>query len=220
MSNNNKIEYIFAFGDNKTQSFSILQDKFEIKCDNNNIANCTNYMNCGKCVLLDKINEYINYFSNFISYENTSIKVVTKDRIYFKDATFQEGVRSLLGLVMPYSGCPFFAKLIPMARFHLPFSNIEETQFRVIGMYLFAQFLKKKKGLETDWDMKYLIDIYMNIREINRKICDYIRSKSFQDASINAIIILDILADQVIFSIDEMEFEYFENLFSSYLTDK
>lgn len=220
MSINNIIVYIFTFGDNKTLTFSISQDNYEIKCDNTDISNCTNYMNCGKCVLLDKINEYINYFSDFISYENTSIKVVTKDRIYFKDATFQEGVRSLLGLVMPHSGCPFFTKLIPMARFHLPFSNIEETQFRVIGMYLFAQYLRKKNGLESDWDMKYLINIYTAIREINRKICDYIRSKSIQDASINAIIILDILADQVIFSIDEMELDYFEKLFYSYLSDK
>ncbi|HOM64783.1 MAG TPA: hypothetical protein PK591_03060 [Ignavibacteriales bacterium] len=216
---NNKIVYSFVYDDKTEISYEIIADIPEVKCENANINNCKNYMDCNKCLLLNKISYYIKYFGDFLSYENVTVKVISKEREYIKKVSLQDGVRSLLGLIMPFSGCPFLANLIPMARFHLPFSSIEETQFRVIGMYLFAQYLRKKNGLQSDWDLKNLVDIYSNIREVNKKLCDKIREMSLKDASINAIIILDVLADQVLFSVDEKELEYFEKLFVSYLND-
>jgi hypothetical protein len=37
------------------------------------------------------------------------------------------------------SGCRYTAYFKPMARFHLPFANEEETAYRAISMYLLSQ---------------------------------------------------------------------------------
>jgi hypothetical protein len=213
------IEYKFYIKNAETKSYKIIFDDKEEKCpfEKNNCLDCINN-NENKCILYKKLIEYIEFFGKFPSYENISVEVITPYRTYTKKCSLQEGARSLLGIIMPTSGCPVFKYLYPMARFHLPFSSIEETQFRVMGMYLLGQYLRMNKDLPTDWGFENLINIYSNIRDINKAICNKIRESSYMDGSINAIIILDILADQVLFTIDEKELEFFYRIYDIYLT--
>ncbi len=89
-----------------------------------------------------------------------------------------------MGIYMVTSGCPVMGKLKPMVKFHLPFASGEETSYRMVTMYLLAQFFKYKNGKEPDWDLKNLVKIYDNC-----------------------------FADQIIFSITENVLKQFAGLF-------
>ena len=108
------------------------------------------------CPLALNINKFIKMFSPIPSYEQITAYVETSHRTYTKKTSLQEAFGSLLGIIMPTSGCPTLGKLKPMVRFHLPFASIEETEYRVFSMYLIAQYLRNKNGKPTDWEMNDL----------------------------------------------------------------
>jgi hypothetical protein len=99
---------------------------------------------------------------------------------------------SLLGIYMVASGCPIMEKLKPMVRFHLPFASIQETVYRVFSMYLTAQYYRSKKGLKPDWSLQGLAKLYHNINELNIRLSRRIAKASEQDATINALVSLDV----------------------------
>ena len=114
---------------------------------------------------------------------------------------------------MPASGCPILANLKPMIRFHLPFANIQETMYRSMSMYLVKQYLRKKKGLEPDWNMQGLIDLYEEIHEVNSAFHKRLSCLEGEDANVNALVILDVFADYINFSLDEDHLSKIDNLF-------
>ncbi len=63
-----------------------------------------------------------------------------------KRTTLQDAVGSLMGVLSATSGCPRFSFLEPMAGFHLPFANEQETIYRAVSTYLLAQFLVGQHG--------------------------------------------------------------------------
>ena len=69
----------------------------------------------------------VNFFKDTTSFKKTAVYVETKDRAYVKKCSVQEGLFPIFGLIMATSGCPHMEFLKPLARFHLPFSNVEET---------------------------------------------------------------------------------------------
>ncbi len=173
---------------------------------------------CGKedndhCPIALILNRFIKIFSNLPSYEQVTIYVESKQRTYFKETSLQEAFGSLLGIIMPTSGCPILGKLKPMVHFHLPFASIEETEFRVFSMYLLAQYIRMKHGLEPDWEMNELKQLYEDIQIINRNCAQKIDDLEKMDTSINSVIVLNNFADSVSFSLEEnlVQFEkYFD----------
>ncbi|NQZ60502.1 MAG: hypothetical protein HRT88_23895, partial [Lentisphaeraceae bacterium] len=67
----------------------------------------------------------------------------------------QEGVRSLRGLIMAASNCPILGRMRPLAKHHLPFSELEEMLVRMSGAYLISQYLNKENNEESDWELTY-----------------------------------------------------------------
>ncbi|MGK9475478.1 DUF6901 family protein [Melioribacter sp. OK-6-Me] len=174
------------------------------KCNNSN----TQY--CPIALHLDKI---IRFFSDRVSYEKVFITADINGRHYSKETTIQNAVSSLIGIIMPSSGCPILGKLKPLVKYHLPFSSIEETEYRVYSMYLFAQYLRHLKGLDADWEMKHLHDLYAQILDINRIISQKIAQLENQDASCNAIIALDNFAQFISFNLEESDFSSYDKIF-------
>ena len=115
------------------------------------------------CPVAINLVDSIEFFKKIRSYEKVKITVTTEERNYFKETTAQEGASSLVGILMVTSGCPIMGKLKPLVRFHLPFATLDETEMRVFSIYLLAQFLKKIKGKEPDWQLTGLRKIYDNI---------------------------------------------------------
>ncbi len=165
------------------------------------------------CPLALQIQDVLLFFKEVPSYQKVNIKVIASARTYEKETDVQTGVSSLMGLIMPTSGCPILGKLKPLVKFHLPFANIEETEFKVFSMYLLAQYFKMKNGKTPDWEMKNLNQIYEDISILNRNVAEKITQVENMDAGINAVVVLNNFADSVTFGLDTADLSHIEKLF-------
>lgn len=162
--------------------------------------------------------EPIVMFKEGISHSNARVYVKAEGREYARSASLQEGLSSLFGLLMATSGCPHFEKLRPMARFHLPFSDEDETSYRAIAMYLVAQYLIEHEGGAPDWKLRGLGKVYEDVSSVNKGFVDRLRHMPVKDASLNAIIGLDCFAMNINFVISEDMLGELKDAFSTYLS--
>lgn len=154
------------------------------------------------CPIATNIVDMADVFKDSKSFENANVQITTSQREYSKEASLQQGVSSMLGMIMVTAGCPILSKLRPMVRFHLPFASIEETIYRAVSMYLVKQYFKSQDGKDTDWELNGLIDIYREIHDVNKAFFNRLSSLKGKDANVNALIILDNFANYINFSID------------------
>jgi hypothetical protein len=162
------------------------------------------------CPVAQNIDEIIEKFKGFKSYEMVIVRVTAHERIYEKAIPLQHALGSLLGIIMVTSGCPTMKILKPMVRFHLPFATVEETVYRAASCYLLGEFYKNKKGLQADWELTNLAKAYEDIQHVNLGITDRLRSISNEDANANAVVVLDVFAKALPSSIfiDLKDLEY------------
>ncbi len=166
------------------------------------------FAKCSACSLDSKDHEYcplaqalaasVDAFKDRLSTEKIDVRVTTEDRSYYKSADVQHGFSSMLGLLMPVSGCPCFNFFKPMARFHLPFSSLEETIYRVVSSYFLSQHLKKKD--KASFDLTPLTKLYERLQTINADFVVRLRSAVNRDGGLNAVVILDTFAQLLPFS--------------------
>jgi hypothetical protein len=146
------------------------------------------------CPIALNLSDIIPRFKDFKSYEKVLLRIETPERVYEKETPLQQGLGSLLGIIMVSSGCPTMSILRPMVRFHLPFATVEETVYRAASCYLLGQFFKYKKGGNPDWNLTGLADAYEEIQMVNFGVTDRLRSISKEDANANAVVVLDVFA--------------------------
>lgn len=149
------------------------------------------------------------------SFEEVELEVITEQRKVSGKTSGQRALSSLLGLIMATSACTHTAFLKPMAFFHLPLASEQETIYRVSSMYFLAQYFRKQQGLDAQLDLNGLIKLYRNQQIVNHAIAERIRDAFHEDATINAIILLNLLSTAVTWSIEDnlKELQY---LFSAY----
>ena len=169
------------------------------------------------CPIAFQLDRVIKLFDGVASYEKVAVHVEAPNRTYSKQTSVQDGAGSLIGILMTTSGCYVLDKLRPMVYFHLPFATLDETEYRTFSMFLFAQFLREKKGLEPDWEMSTLSGLYEDIIQINKNLSKKISILEKLDASINAVIILNNFAHSVTYSLEDEDFSKFEKLFERWL---
>jgi len=155
------------------------------------------------CPIALNLADVTKTFSDKASTTLVDARVVTREREYFKRTSLQTALSSAIGIYMVTSGCPLMNVLKPMARHHLPFASLNETVYRSISSYLLQQYYRMKNGLEPDWELKKLGKAYETIEILNLAIVDRVRKFSEKDANYNALIILDVFAKMVPFSIDQ-----------------
>lgn len=172
-----------------------------------------------RCPAAVALVELVESFKNSISYDKADVVVRTPFRTYQKRASLQEVVTSLMGLYMVSSGCPILEKLRPMVFTHLPFATPEETFFRVVSMYLLAQFFRKKNGLTPDWELDDLLANCKDLNEVNATFGKRILKINTADASLNALVSLDCFAGLTGMSISNDFFDDIEGLFGGYLRE-
>jgi len=172
------------------------------------------------CPLAENVVELIEQFQDLPSFENTDVEVQAGERFYHKHTSLQSGISSLLGIRMVSSGCPIIGKLKPMLHFHLPFATLDETQVRVLSIYLLSQYVTWTRGKAPDWEMKNLIKIYEDIRTLNMNVSRKIANLEKKDANINSLIILNNFADYVTFTISEKLIEELEVYLHEFLDNK
>ncbi len=103
-----------------------------------------------------------------------------------------------------------------MAWFHLPFSGSDETLYRVLGTHLLGQYLRQQRGLSADWSLDSLRELYRNLRLVNLGMTARLREAAVEDSGPNGMILLDLLAADTLYSLDQYEGEldrFFEAFF-------
>ncbi|MBI4597147.1 MAG: hypothetical protein HY737_01920 [Candidatus Omnitrophica bacterium] len=169
-----------------------------------------------QCPAAVSVVELISAFKQSLSIERVTVVVETPERQHAKQTSLQEGISSLLGIHMVTSGCPVMAKLKPMVRFHLPFSTIDETRYRVLSMYLLGQYLRSLKGQPADWPLKQLAEFYREVQTVNNHFFKRLTKVDIEDASLNAIVRLDAGANVIEFELDRHLLNELEQLFQPY----
>ncbi len=158
----------------------------------------------------------VEKFSTLLSYEDVSLTVITAQRCIKQQTTAQRGIASLMGLIIATCGCPHCYFLRPMARFHLPLANEEETIYRAFSMYALGQILDNQQGAQTDSSFIGLAHLYAELEKVNSSFVKRLRVASKGDSSINGLVNLDMYAKAmphvVEDSMDELRYLFTDKL--------
>lgn len=150
-------------------------------------------------------------FRDKLSFDRVKVVVECNERVYLKETDIQSSLSSLMGLLMATSACPFFEKLKPMARFHLPFSSLEETIYRIISSFLVGKYFASPE--EQDFELKDIVAVYSNLEKVNKDFLGRIRRAIVMDSSLNALVVLDAFA-KIMFDSIENKMEEIRYLFT------
>ena len=218
------IEYHFKFQDDSTMSFKVDPQKSqELNELTNPVWTKLDYCQCTNCPLKKEehpncpvavgLHQLVDKVRDSVSFEYAKVTVQTEHRAYYKETDLQSGLFSLMGFIMASSECPHFKFLRPLAKYHLPFSSIEETLFRTTSLYLLEQHLNEIRGYEFSYKLDGLRERYKEIEAVNKGISERIHTISKGDASKNAIVCLNIFA-QMFDSQFDNDFSIIEEFFS------
>lgn len=156
-----------------------------------------------RCPMAVRFIPLIAMIGKLRSYEQVEVRVQTPERKVGKVTSVQRGVGALMGLLAAGSACPHAAFLRPMAHFHLPFASEEETIYRAASTYLLGQYFRERQGGTPDWELDGLKARYLALQTVNGAMAKRLRHAVDDDGAINALIVLDLLAKALPYSIDE-----------------
>ena len=225
------IDYQYAFDDGLKKCFTMALDPKSLallspRPDHPPAWTELAYQRCEDCPLAEdtvshcpialNLSTIVGEFGDFFAYQSVRVEVTTAQRSYLKETTIQEGLSSLLGIVMTTSGCPLMEPLKPMVRFHLPFATLEETYFRMISTWLMAQFFIFRQGGTPDLSLEGIEKVYAKVTQVNRCIAERLRHNVEKDANLNALVNLDFFAAMAPMAIEDVVAEL-EPYFSGYL---
>jgi hypothetical protein len=171
---------------------------------------------CTHCPAALAFVSILDEFGPLLSFTEVDVTVVTRERTITAATSVQRALSSLVGLSMATSGCPILARFKPMARFHLPLATREETMFRSVGAYLLGQYFLKQRGKVPDLNLSGLRETYDLIHEVNVGLANRLRVIPAGDAHLNALVILDLFAHALPYSIDEGLAEL-EHMFEAFM---
>jgi hypothetical protein len=223
------VTYAFSFDDGGERVFHVSFDRQTLspaatagpapawaRLENHRCANCTldaaRHRHCPAALHLGEI---VETFKDIPSWHEALVAVTTEERTYQRRTSVQVALGSLIGIVMPTSGCPVMDPLRPLARFHLPFATGEETVYRTASMYLVAQHLRRQAGLAAEEGIGGLAAIYGEVRKANSFFVKRLRGVVRQDANVNALVNLDGFAMMGLHA--EAVLDEFTPLFAAYL---
>jgi len=224
------ITYRFRLSDDSTAEFPVTIDRESLeivrsddpapewtaldfhKCDHCPLSSDTT----PNCPLSASIANVVERFEDILSYSEVEVEVEAEERTIRRVSTAQQGLSALMGMIMATSGCPYTAYFKPMARFHLPFANEEETVYRAVSMYLLSQYFVTTEVKDIDIELDGLQKIYLDIQQLNRAMATRIREAITHDAAVNAIVVLDFFAQTMPFAIED-HLDELRPMFSAYL---
>lgn len=206
-------QYVFTLDSGKTEQFEIsLNEKLELelaqpreefpewaRLDCHKCPNCTlDSETTPYCPAALGISELLFNFEGLNSIDRARVEIRTPARTYVKDTDLQEGLFSIMGVIMPTSGCPALKFLRPMARFHLPFATIHETEVRAVSFYLLRQYFTDGPRKSIEEALAELNTRYEGLQTVNRCLIDRIRMmERAGDVNKNAVVILMVLSQMV-----------------------
>ena len=165
------------------------------------------------CPVATNISRVVSRFTRIISHEKCIVNCKTPERTYQKKTSIMEGLSSILGIVMATSRCPIMEIFRPMARFHLPFSTVEETLVRSTSFYLLRQYFKHNKKRSSDFSLDHLQKHYKKLKLLNEGLLARISGLEGKDSDKNALLVFHSIAEILSLEI-ETHLQSIEYLFS------
>ena len=136
----------------------------------------------------------IDKFDRLMSFDRVSVKVLSSERQVELQTTAQEGLSSLMGLLIAGSSCPYTHFFKPMARFHLPFASKDETIWRAAATFLLGRYFTADGVCEADLKLDGLVKIYDDVARLNDAMVQRLRTATSKDSAVNALVHLDVFA--------------------------
>lgn len=209
MADNFMIAYEFTLPNTASERFELTFDATTIelvatRCSKPPFWTELAYQQCSHCLLSSQSHPQcpvalnlipvIDRFDQLMSFDKISVSVTSDERQVVQKTSAQEGLSSLMGLLIAGSCCPYTHFFKPMARFHLPFANKDETMWRAAATFLLARYFSKK-GLRTeDMPLGGLVAIYNDVARLNDAMVQRLRAVSSKDSVVNALVHLDVFA--------------------------
>ena len=159
------------------------------------------------CPFARALVEPVALFGNRPSFTEVQVDVRYRNRTIIQTTTLQRAASSLLGAIGATCGCPHTEFLRPMAWFHQPFNDDEETLLRAVSIYLLGQHLRMRRNLPADWSLAGLRTAYKKLRTVNRSLAERLRAAADEDSSVNGLVMLDLLASSTISSLERYDGE-------------
>ncbi len=144
----------------------------------------------------------VETFQSEPAFQKVNVVVSASERTYEKRTGLEEGLRSLMGLVMATSECPILKELRPMAIHHMPFATSEEFILRSVSIYLMQQYFVMRDGEPPDWELKNLVERNRRLQLVNQALWQRIHSACEADANLKALLSFFSLASSVSFSLE------------------
>lgn len=188
-NNVSKEYYIEFINDNDIAVPLTKEDYSWAKANSINCSACLNEDVNEYCNLALNISYFIDFFSEFNSFDNVIVTVQTDSYTLTKATTIQQTALSILNLIIPFSGCPLFIPMKEIAKNHIPFESVENILIRLIGNQAF-QIYRKDKNLKN-FNITDCITKLESMREPIKNISNVVRNITPNDAVINSLILLD-----------------------------
>ena len=172
------------------------------------------------CPIARNLVGVIEAFQDVFSHEESDVEVLTPSRKYTAHVKNTQAVGSLIGIYMVTAGCPIMDRLRPMVLTHLPFASTEESTYRMISMYLMAQYFRHHKGYVPDWEMKRFPAFFEEVSLVNQAFVKRLTTYVEHDASLNAVVLLNCFATATRRVITQERFDEIARMFSAHFTDE
>ncbi|MEK6234530.1 MAG: hypothetical protein N2C14_07445 [Planctomycetales bacterium] len=144
-----------------------------------------------RCPVAANMVELIDDFRDHVSYKKVQVCVEGENRRCVAETTLQKGIGALMGIIMVTSGCPTLDRLRPLVETHLPFMDLGESTYRILAMYLTAQYFRRRTDHSADWELRDLVATLKRVEHVNQDFCERLRSARIQDAALNALVNLN-----------------------------
>ena len=208
------IEYIFTMDEAKLRHQVNLDREFDSSLVRDDVPEWTHltYNQCSNCPLTVKdcqhcpvaidLEAVVSDFRDYSAETHVNLQVLTPDREYFKETRLEEGLRSLMGLIMATSACPILSVLKSNARNHLPFVSQEEFILRTSAFYLLRQYFLYRQGRRPDWDLQGMIHFNQELQLLNQAFWQRIYSACDSDSNLKVLYSLFNYSSSISYSLD------------------
>jgi len=212
-----QIRYRFMFPDGETLEHTVNPQEQPPSHTSSPPWTLLGFHQCTNCPLAEKdvqhcpfaraLERPVALFGNRPSFTEVQVEVRYRSRTIIQTTTLQRAASSLLGAIGATCGCPHTEFLRPMAWFHQPFNDDEETLLRAVSIYLLGQHLRMRKNLPADWSLTGLQAAYKQLRTVNRSLAERLRAAANEDSSVNGLVMLDLLAYSTLSSLERYDGE-------------
>jgi hypothetical protein len=209
-----KIEYTFTLEDSSLHYAVDVDREFDLQKPRpdvpqwaslgyNQCPNCPlSVKDCAYCPAAVDLVQVVTDFQRLPAIRSAHVRVVTPEREYCKETALEEGLRSLMGLIMATSACPILHKLKPNARNHLPFASQDEFIIRSAALYLLRQYFNYREGLRPDWDLQGLISINEELQTLNQSFWQRVHEACESDSNLKALLSFFNLSSSMSYSLE------------------